>query len=423
LFASLIKLKGGKTIMDLPNLQKNYPRLISYLVDNGYAKRYVARFNRDIQRILHQAKPNGWKSYTDAYLAYVEISKSPSYLREKRTVIGAIERFESLGLYPNRQRHQILRNSSYDLVSAEFKSLIDHYRESEMNKGKKRTTIYTESHNATTFLLALHQKGINSFKKITESAVLEIFFQNGRLCRSCSYKKNIAAVLKAGISFFPKDTCARILSYLPALRETRKNIQYLTQEEVSRLKVVFTDRNSIITLRDKAIGLLALYTGMRSCDIAGLTVADIDWVNDLIRIRQQKTDIPLEIPLTATVGNAIYEYLIQERPQSRYLEIFLSRSTPHTRLQSGSFFNIAKKIMTAAKIRTNAGDRNGFHIFRHHLATSLLGNDVPQPVISQILGHTSPASLNAYLNADLTHLKECALSIECFPLRKEVCYE
>ena len=410
--------------MDVQNLQNKYPQLITYLESNGYSGLYIARFNREIKRILHQAKLKGWKSYTDVYLACVEISKSSSYLREKRTVIGAIEKFEILSLYPNRcQRHQILRESNYDLLSAEFKSVIDHYCDSEKGKGKKDTTLYTESHNATTFLLELHQKGMDSLTKITESAVLEIFFHNGRLCRSCSYKKNVAAVFKACIPFFPKDTCTKVLSYLPALREKRKNIQYLTQEEVSQLKAVLTDSNSIIVLRDKAIGLLALYTGLRSCDIAGLTMADIDWANDLIRIRQQKTDIPLELPLTTTIGNAIYDYLMMERPHKELPEIFLTRCTPYTRLQSTSLTNVAEKIMTVAKIRIQAGDRKGFHIFRHYLATTLLGKGVSQPVISRILGHTSPVSLNAYLSADFPHLKECSLSVECFPLRKEVCFE
>jgi integrase len=407
--------------MNVQNLQKNFPQLISYLEGNGYSKSYVARFNRDIQRILNHAKLKGWKSYTDVYLAYVNISKSSTYLREKRTIIGAIEKFEIFALYPNRcQRHQILRKGSYDLLPTEFKAVIDHYCEAEKNKGKKRTTIYTESHNATTFLLALHQKGIDSLNKITESSVLEIFFQNGKLGRSCSYKKNVAAVFKACIPYFPKEACSRILSYLPALREKRKNVQYLVQEEVSRIKAVLTQSNSVVALRDKAIGLLALYTGLRCCDIAGLALSDLDWENDRIHIRQQKTDIPLEMPLTAVVGNAIFEYLMLERPKSRDQEVFLSRSIPYTRLQNKSLSNIAKTIMKAAKIRTKAGDRKGFHIFRHHLATSLLGNGVSQPVISQILGHTSPVSLNAYLSADLPHLKECALTIECFSIRKEV---
>ncbi|ANU46274.2 hypothetical protein ADH76_22045 [Enterocloster clostridioformis] len=57
---------------------------------------------------------------------------------------------------------------------------------------------------------------------------------------------------------------------------------------------------------------------------------------------------------------------------------------------------------------------------RHNLASSLLENGVPQPVITQTLGHTAPDSLEPYLRADFVHLKECALSIEAFPLAEEV---
>ncbi|WP_420828431.1 tyrosine-type recombinase/integrase [Dehalobacterium formicoaceticum] len=87
---------------------------------------------------------------------------------------------------------------------------------------------------------------------------------------------------------------------------------------------------------------------------------------------------------------------------------------------SGSIGNISNKIMKAANIRQSAGDRRGFHIFRHRVATELLGSGVPQPVISRALGHTSPNSLETYLSADFKHLKECALSIERFPMPKGV---
>jgi site-specific recombinase XerD len=76
--------------------------------------------------------------------------------------------------------------------------------------------------------------------------------------------------------------------------------------------------------------------------------------------------------------------------------------------------------MKVADIRQEKGSRRGFHIFRHHLATALLGNGIPQPVISRVLGHMSTSSLDAYLSADFPHLKECSLSVEGFPLRKEV---
>ncbi len=407
--------------MNVKNLRDNYPKLISYMEMNGYSKTYVDRFKREIRKILTVVDSREWSSYTDVYLEYTKTSHSPDYLRDKRTIIGSIEQFDIHGRYPNgRRRHELFERGSYPLLSPEFKSVIDLYCEVEKKRGKKFTTIYTESHNASTFFLSLQKKGINSLEKATEKAVLSIFISpEGTLLRSCSYKKNIAAVLKACIPYHP-ETCPRLLAFLPALRETRKNIQYLTSEEVQKVKGALTDGENPLTLRDKAIGMLALYKGLRSCDIAGLTFDAIDWDKEFIYIRQQKTEIPLELPLTAVVGNAIYDYLTSERPYTESRYIFVSQHKPYGRLKNRSMGNVAVRIMKAAGIRQSKGDRKGFYLFRHNFATSLLGNGVPRPVISRILGHTSPDSLESYLRADFPHLKECSISIERFPVPKEV---
>ncbi|MBW8381490.1 MAG: tyrosine-type recombinase/integrase, partial [Youngiibacter sp.] len=87
-----------------------------------------------------------------------------------------------------------------------------------------------------------------------------------------------------------------------------------------------------LTLRDKALGMLLMYTGLRSCDLAGMTLNSIDWVNDRILIHQQKTEVPLELPLSATIGNSIYDYLSSERPKSVENHLFLSLTKPFTPL-------------------------------------------------------------------------------------------
>ena len=407
--------------MDVQNLQDNYPKLISYMENNGYSKTYVDRFKREITKILVLADSEDWSCYTDVYLEYTKTPHSPDHLRDKRTIIGAIEQFDVHSRFPDgRRRHELFKRGAYPLLSPEFKSVIDYYCEAEKKRGKKVTTIYTESHNTSTFFLSLQQKGIDSLVKITEEAVLSIFMSpDETLIRSCSYKKNITAVLKACIPHYP-EVCPRILAFLPALRETRKNIQYLTSEEIQKVKETLANGENPLTLCDKAIGMLALYTGLRGCDIAGMTIDSIDWNRDLIYIRQQKTEFSLELPLTAVVGNAIYDYLTCERPQREIMYLFVSQHRPYDRLKSRSIGNIAVRIMKAAGIRQAKGDRKGFHIFRHHLATALLGNGVPQPVISRILGHTSPDSLEAYLSADFPHLKECSITIEHFVVPKEV---
>lgn len=76
--------------------------------------------------------------------------------------------------------------------------------------------------------------------------------------------------------------------------------------------------------------------------------------------------------------------------------------------------------MKKTDIRNHPHDVKGFHLFRHHLATSLLEKGVEHPVISRTLGYQSPQSLNSYLQSDFIHLKECALSIDCFPVKEEV---
>jgi len=407
--------------MNVQNLRDNYPRLISYMETNSYSKIYVDRFKREIKKILVAADSNKWSCYMDVYLEYTKTSSSPDYLRNKRTIIGAVEQFDVHGRYPDgRRRHKLFKRGAYPLLSEEFKSIIDHYCKAEKKHGKKATTIYTESHSASTFFLSLQQKGVDSLDKITEEAVLSVFTSpDGTLLRSCSYKKNIAAVIKAAIPYYPQ-TCSKVLAFLPALRETRKNVQYLRLEEIKKVKETLAGSNSKLTLRDKAIGILALYTGLRGCDIAGLTLDSIDWDRDLIHIRQQKTKFPLELPLRAVVGNAIYEYLTSERPHTESRYIFISQNKPYDRLRSRSIGNVAVKIFKSAGIRQLKGDRKGFHIFRHHLATSLLSNGVPQPVISRTLGHSSPDSLEPYLSADFSHLKECSISIESFPVPEEV---
>ena len=126
------------------------------------------------------------------------------------------------------------------------------------------------------------------------------------------------------------------------------------------------------------------------------------------------------MPLRAIVGNALYDYIVKERPHCNTREVFVSKFSSHKSLQANSIGLTINSVYDAAGIRKNRGDRRGSHIFRHLLAVTLLENEVPQPVISSTLGHTSPDSVEAYLGADFSHLQRCGLSIENFPVRKEV---
>jgi integrase len=248
---------------------------------------------------------------------------------------------------------------------------------------------------------------------------MDVFIDDDRICRGYHLKRETVFVFKICSPYYPSGLCSKVLSYLPEARNVKKNIQYLTKDEVKKIKFVLEDDSSL-SLQNKAIGLLAFYTGLRSCDIAALTFDQIDWENDLIRIIQQKTGTPLVLPLRAIVGNAIFDYITNERPKSSENGVFLNENAPYKRLNSFNLYEICVTIMKKANIRNYPGDKKGFHLFRHNLATSLLEQGVEYPVISRTLGHQSPESLDTYLEADFIHLKECALSIDCFPIKEEV---
>ncbi|WP_172794596.1 tyrosine-type recombinase/integrase [Acetivibrio ethanolgignens] len=224
-------------------------------------------------------------------------------------------------------------------------------------------------------------------------------------------------MLKAGIEI-DKSACERVLLFLPHLTEHRKNIQVLTDEELESIKQLLNSES--LSLRDNAILNLLLYTGLRGIDIVRLNLQSIDWNRDCIKLVQSKTKTELELPLVPIVGNVLYDYILTERPHCNYNTLFISEVVPYESIKVQTIRWIVRKAFKLANIRTNKRDRIGTHLFRHNITTKLLENNTALPVISDILGHASPRSVEPYLHADFLHLKECALSIDEYPVRQEV---
>src|SRR6185437_9045176 len=81
-----------------------------------------------------------------------------------------------------------------------------------------------------------------------------------------------------------------------------------TWEQIQRLvSNVNTDRPTHI--RDRAIILLLAVYGLRIGEVCRLTLDDLDWTQEKIRVRRPKNKRIQEFPLTTEVGNAILKYL------------------------------------------------------------------------------------------------------------------
>jgi integrase len=373
----------------------------------------------EIKWILKESTHYHWKTFDDIYQTYVERWTNKNTLSGRLLRLRVIKRFVLESAMPDGLRHAP-SPSNYNSLCAEFKHFIDIYRDAVKTKDEKSCR-YNKviEYSASSFLLRLQKQGISSLEHITEKNVLDVFNNDSRLTCSYKYKQTVSAAFNICIPFYPENTCSKIIIWLPAIQKIRKNVQYLTKEEIKRFRYVL-ENDSSLSLQNKAIAMLAFYTGLRSCDIAALRFDQIDWGNDLIHIIQQKTGIPHVLPLRAIVGNAIFDYITKERPESSEDTVFLTVTVPYRRLHTANLYSICVVVMKKAGIRNNPGDRMGFHLLRHHFATSLLENEVDYSVISRTLGHQSQKTLHQYMEADFIHLKECALSIDCFSVREEV---
>lgn len=308
------------------------------------------------------------------------------------------------------------KRGAYSKLQQQYSEIIDHYISKAVNEGiLTDSSILSAANRCSSFFCFFQNKGNNTLSEISENDVIGFFIHEGKPLYESSYRYRLYELLILVSDRYPE--CKRLADFLPYIRVTRKNIQYLTDDEIQRIKDLCMETNSGLSFLDKAIGLTLLYTGLRACDIASLKLNSINWEKETISVVQSKTDVPLKIPMHVYVGNAIYDYVSNERKaESEYLFV-TKKNKP---FQSCNVSYCVTRIFKQAGIRQSKGDRKGTHIFRHHLATKLLEHEVVQPVISQTLGHTDPGSVESYLSADIKHLRECSLSIEDYPLDWEV---
>jgi len=405
--------------VDVSGLSSAYGDLIAHLESNDYSARYIAGIESAIHKLIRGAVSGNISSYEEAIAGCELEGLTPNAVRARKQQIRTIMNFDLYGHLPNghKQFTYSLR-SNYHALLADFKEIVDCYVKYAKKAGLSSKSIATRTEAITLLSLALQDKSICNLSQLTQSVVIELFSQSTPNSLSTSYISHIRTVLKTCASEIPE--CGDALPFFPVVRQSRVNISYLTPEELTKIKRQLSSEASTLSFRDKAVGVLALYTGLRCSDICGLKMSDINWDNDTISVSQQKTGFPVIIPLTATVGNAIYDYIYRERPETDCDFIFISTTHPHKNLTSTTMYNTSVRIMDAAGIRQQQGSRKGLHLFRHNFATALLGNNVPRPVITALTGHASPTSLDSYLFSDFPHLKECALSIDKFPTSEEV---
>jgi integrase len=410
--------------MDIIKLKKTHPQLLEYMKANGFGRVANDGVRVMLRRLFdHEGK---YTSYNDFYKKFISkegLEGSTKRLCYYRTSVRTIQGFDEFDHFPNRLKFAPVqyRECSYDHLNPLFKGIVDHYKQVASKECKSEKSIRVESNAASVFLYHMQRNGAIDLCGITESMILSFFYDGCKQLRGCSYKTKINTVLKATIGTDYYVECARIMEDMPRLRNGRKNFATLKDDEICIIKENLQKgaRNDL-SLRDVAVVSMAMYTALRGSDIAQMRIDNIDWERDLIILTQSKTQQPMVLPLRAVVGNPLIDYLVNERPNNMNLKnIFTNTHCPENPMGSSSIGGIIRRFFEKLGIRYDDKE-NGIRLFRRYLATKILETGVQPKIISDILGHQSPESLNPYIAADIKHLRECGLSIEKYPVGKEV---
>lgn len=214
------------------------------------------------------------------------------------------------------------------------------------------------------------------------------------------------------------------LRYINAIGLVDVNFSYkvpsFAYSRKSKLPSVFTkdeaekilgsiNRSSAVGKRDYAIILMAWRLGLRSSDIRMLEFKNIHWESNTVELVMQKTGKTLILPLLEDVGMAIINYIKYARPATTSPVVFQTCNAPIQPISSSGMSSIVKKAAYIASIDTSPRRPFGPHTMRSTLASAMLAEEVPLPVISD-----TRTTQEYYLRIDKRQLQRCALDVPNF---------
>jgi integrase/recombinase XerD len=163
------------------------------------------------------------------------------------------------------------------------------------------------------------------------------------------------------------------------------------------------DRRTTVGRRDYAILLMLVRLGLRSCEVAALTLDDIDWAAGELLIRAGKSRRVDRLPLPEDVGTALADYLRRGRPRCADRALFLRVNAPRAGLSPNGIKQVVRHACGRAGV-----PECGPHRLRHTAATDLLRAGAPLAEIAQLLRHRSVSTTTIYAKVDRTALATLA---------------
>ncbi|MHB1292421.1 MAG: tyrosine-type recombinase/integrase, partial [Sulfuricella sp.] len=176
----------------------------------------------------------------------------------------------------------------------------------------------------------------------------------------------------------------------------------LKPDEIDRLLNSFTG-DLRWPKRGYAIIRCALDMGLRSCEIANLKIGDIDWRAGIVTLRGTKSLRQDVLPLPMETGQALVDYLQNERPRTANSSVFVPRLGDHDQpMTAGAVRGVIRWAYQRIGLQHSRS-----HALRHAFACRF-ENGSSLKEVADLLRHRSLNTTLIYAKLDTPKLSQSA---------------
>jgi len=391
-------------MMNATNICELAVQAVNSFQQHGYTERSIIEKKRTLCRIIEQHEQHG-EHFFNADLIDQFIQES-----EKRFCNGDLARIQYRSLVKTATYLTELHNTGAMNFARRFvPKLTDYYEglltaildyENWSEKGRKSVWSF-----AKTYFRWLLLEGHCDLIKVDETVVRKYLMDCSSRMMGSSLDAAKRALKKLYFFLYENGLSTGLYENLFAFNvPLEKKIKRPVPHTEIAAVLDIINRNTTEGKRDYAMILLAAITGLRAIDIIELKFNDIDWRNGEIRITQSKTIESLALPLTADVGTAIRDYIMNGRAESSLPHVFLRVNAPFSKISNSILHGQFNKYRALIGLH-----KCPFHDLRRALGSNMVISGVPVTTVAQVLGHTNIDSTKQYISLDSVHLKECAL--------------
>jgi site-specific recombinase XerD len=410
---------GSSRIALKKNMTNTDQKRPSEKLEPNYDNRVYDHLKQSIEAYLQWMKSAGYarktrQSHQRQLNQFLCFSKNTAITWDKLFTLNSLERFKESS--PKRAVSAICALSRYLVAQGKIpKPLARQKKRGVLPKIYEDYLAYQQTHRQTTARLT------SSIKRVL--LAFNQYLQTHKVELSSLKIEQVDAFLTQFLTPFSAATCriyrGRLRGFLKYLYHQRhitkrdlapfvvsrreyaqaKPPNFLRPQQIQKLFAGLTI-DTASDIQTYALVQLAYTMGLRPKEISRISLDDISFSTQLLKIPTRKATNPVELPMPEHTLKAIAAYLIAARPQSEHRHVFLTRLPPFRPMCPNG---IARHITQAMK---TVGLRSTAYWLRHTYAQNLLEAGCSIFEIKEMLGHDKIESTKLYLHVHLKLMRK-----------------